>query len=277
MSAHITYDGLYLTVTLTDDVTQATWSFDTAIDIPFVVGETTAYVGFTGGSGGLTANQQVVSWTYVSGPPALPDYPDGFLDGSQLNLNGVTGLSGSALELTNGGKQEAGSAFFTTPVNIQSFTADFTFRLSNPSADGMTFTIENVGPTALGSPGGGLGYAGIGKSVAVKFDLYNNAGEGADSTGIYVDGAAPSLPSVNLSSTGINLHSGDSMRVHLIYDGTYLTVTLTDQVTLATWSFDTAINIPSIVDGTTAYVGFTGGTGGLTANQNILSWVFANP
>ena len=50
----------------------------------------------------------------------------------------------------------------------------------------MTFTIQNTGLTALGPAGGGLGYgpdppggaAGIGKSVAIKFDLYDNDGEG---------------------------------------------------------------------------------------------------
>ncbi len=277
MSVHMTYDGTYLTVTLTDDATLAMWSDDAAVNIPSAVGGTTAYVGFTGGTGGLTANQKVTSWTYVSEPPAVANYPNGFLDGSQLRLNGAAGLSGTALQLTNGGENEAGSVFYKTPVNVQSFTTDFTFELSNPSADGLTFTIQNVGPTALGYSGGGLGYGGIGKSVAVKFDLYNNVGEGADSTGIYIDGAMPAVPSVNLSGTGINLHSGDPMSVHMTYDGTYLTVTLTDDATLAVWSFDKAVNIPSAVGRTTAYVGFTGGTGGLTATQKILSWVFGSP
>src|SRR5262249_23259952 len=35
------------------------------------------------------------------------------------------------------------------------------------------------------------------------------------------------------------------------------------------------INIPSTVGGTTAYVGFTGGTDGLTATQDILTWTFS--
>ena len=76
---------------------------------------------------------------------------------------------------------QAGSAFFNTPLNIQSFTTDFTMQLSNPVGDGMTFTIQDVAPTALGLSGGGLGYgpavpgatdpASILKSVAIKFDL----------------------------------------------------------------------------------------------------------
>ena len=69
---------------------------------------------------------------------------------SSMQFNGSADLNNSALQLTNGGENEAGSVFYKTPVNVQSFTTDFTFELSNPSADGLTFTIQNVGPTALG-------------------------------------------------------------------------------------------------------------------------------
>ena len=63
-----------------------------------------------------------------------------------MQFNGSTDLDDFRLQLTNGGLNQAGSAFYATPVNIQSFTTDFTFQLSNPVADGITFTIQNVGP-----------------------------------------------------------------------------------------------------------------------------------
>jgi len=34
------------------------------------------------------------------------------------------------------------------------------------------------------------------------------------------------------------------------------------------------VNIPAAVGGNTALVGFTGGTGGLTATQEIISWTY---
>jgi hypothetical protein len=34
------------------------------------------------------------------------------------------------------------------------------------------------------------------------------------------------------------------------------------------------VNIPGIVGGNSAFVGFAGGTGGLTATQNILNWTY---
>ena len=75
-------------------------------------------------------------------------------------------------------------------LNITQFTNDFAFQLVNPNADGFTFTIQNNGLNALGVSGGDLGYAGITRSVAVKFDLYSNSGEGVDSTGLYQNGVA---------------------------------------------------------------------------------------
>ena len=177
--------------------------------------------------------------------------------------------------MTDGNPNEARSAFFTTPVNVQQFSTGFDFQLTNPNADGFTFTIQGSGPTALGTVGGGLGYGGIPTSVAVKFDLYNNAGEGPDSTGLYTNGAVPTVPAINLSSTGINLHSGDIFNAQLTYNGATLTVVITDTVTNASATQTYTVNIPAIVGGPTAYVGFTGGTGGITAVQDILNWTYS--
>jgi hypothetical protein len=285
--AQITYDGANLLLTLTDTVTLATWSHSFAIDIPATVGGDTAYLGFTGATGADYANQEILSWTYAPGTPAsLPppsattfNYPAGF-NGVGLTRNGSALITptgeGIALQLTETTDQAA-SVFYDAPVNIQSFTTDFTFQLTNPVADGFTFTIQNAGLYALGAIGSGLGYAGIGKSVAVKFDLYNNAGEGPDSTGLYLNGAIPTVPAVDLSGTGIDLHSGDAFTAHISYDGTNLNLTLTDTSTLATYSHSFAIDIPATVGGNTAYVGFTGATGEQFALQEILNWTFARP
>jgi hypothetical protein len=145
----------------------------------------------------------------------------------------------------------------------------------------MTFTIQNAGTTALGPLGGGLGYGpgapggtpGIPTSVAVKFDLFQNAQEGNNSTGLYTNGASPTSPAITFSG-GVNLHSGDVFRVHMTYDGTTLTMTITDTVTNATFTNAWTINIPATVGGNTAFVGFTAGTGGQTATQEIITWTY---
>jgi hypothetical protein len=449
---HMTYDGTTLTMTITDTVTNATFTTSWTINIPATVGGNTAFVGFTGGTGGQTATQQIISWTYSSNgstqPPAAtpvispatgtytssqtvtitdstaspnifytldgsPPSPSstpytnpftvsttttvkaiatasGFsqspmatsvitinsqspaatpvispatgtytssqtvtitdstagsnifytLDGSPpspsstpytnpftvsttttvkaiatasgftqsntatsvitiqsggsptinfasgftatgLSSNGRTTLNGTRLRLTDGGQLEASSAWFATPVNVQTFTTDFSLQLTNPNADGMTFTIQNAGTTALGPLGGGLGYGpgapggtpGIPTSVAVKFDLFQNAQEGNNSTGLYTNGASPTSPAITLGG-GVNLHSGDIFQVHMTYNGTTLTMTITDTVTNATFTNAWTINIPGTVGGSTAFVGFTAGTGGQTATQEIITWTY---
>jgi hypothetical protein len=89
--------------------------------------------------------------------------------------------------------------------------------------------IQGNNTAALGPGGGGLGYGpdlaggsaanSILKSVAVKFDLYSNSGETANSTGSYTNGASPTTPYVDLTSSGIDLHSGHVFNVHMTYDG----------------------------------------------------------
>jgi hypothetical protein len=369
-SVTMTYNGTTLALRITDTVTNATFSTNFTVNIPAVVGANTAFVGFTGGTGGLTATQNILNWTYtptggpptapsittqpsnqtvavgqmatfsvvaagtapltyewqknnviisgsnsasyttpattstdngsafhvtvtnsagnvtsntatltVTSSPTSPSYGGGFTS-SGLALNGGAALSGTRLRLTDGGSGEARSAFFNIPVNVQSFTNNFTFQLTNPNADGFTFTIQNNSPTALGAGGGSLGYGpngsggGIPNSVAVKFDLYSNAGEGSDSTGLYTEGASPTVPATDLTSSGVNLHSGDTFKVAMDYNGTTLSMQITDTATSATFSTSFTMNIPSVVGGNTAYVGFTGGTGGLTATQDILTWTY---
>ncbi|HEV8067501.1 MAG TPA: fibronectin type III domain-containing protein [Planctomycetaceae bacterium] len=234
-------------------------------------------------SKGTSAFSNVATATTTSQAGIL-DFSSGFANSSGvLTYNGTAKINGTSAELTDGGGNEAGSFFSTNAVDVTKFSNQFTFQLTTPNADGFTFTIQGDGPTALGPTGGGLGYgpdapggtAGIAKSVAIKFDLYNNAGEGTDSTGEYTNGVSPTTPAIDLTSTGINLHSGDVFQVVMSYDGTTLTVTITDASTKATATESYTVNIPQVIGSNTGYVGFTGGTGGSTAVQNILTWSYS--
>ncbi len=206
------------------------------------------------------------------------DFSGGFANAADLmSLNGSATIVGSNLQLTDTGGSEAGSAFYKTAVDVTGFTSQFTFQLTNAQADGFTFTIQGNGPTALGNPGGSLGYGGMANSVAVKFDLYNNSGEGTNSTGLYTNGADPfNVGSIDLTPSGLDLHSGHVFQVDMAYDGAHLSVTLTDTETNQSATQNYTIDIPTAVVATTAYVGFTGGTGGLTAVQDLLTWTFSS-
>jgi len=279
MNVHLTYDSEILNVTVTDAVTLATWSHAYTLTIPYHVGGNSAYVGFTGGTGTATSSQKLTSWTYLAGRPPVPSYPAGF-DSVGLVFNGSGSLSGTALQLTRGGTYEVTSAYYSTPVDIDSFSTYFDFTVGRGSTstrgNGFTFVLQNAATTALGTGSSGLGYATIPNSVAIKFDLFDSDGEGADSTGVYTSGAMPTIPSISLASSGLELASGDSIHAVVTYDGTTLTWTLQDVTAGTSATQRTAINIPQTIGSNVAYVGFTASSGGATAVQKILDWAFNN-
>ena len=222
----------------------------------------------------------VATATYIIGQTpstTVIGYTTGFA-ANELSLNGSAELSGTMLQLVNGGTAEAGAAWYPTPVSVNGFTTAFDFQLPTSTADGFTFTIQNYrkGVSSLGANGSGLGYQLITNSVAVAFNLYASGVTNAESVGVYTNGVNPQGSSVNLAGTAVNLHSGDPFHVLITYSGTTLTVTLTDKTTSATVAETFTVNIPSSVGASTAYVGFTGSTGGFASTQNILDWTYAD-
>ena len=107
--------------------------------------------------------------------------------------------------------------------------------------------------------------------------MFSNNGESNDSTGVITNGAAPTgaANSVDMWPSILNLHTGDIMLVILAYDGTTLQETITDTVSHVSFSHNYTVNIPTTVGASTAYVGFTAGTGGSTATQSVLTWTFS--
>jgi hypothetical protein len=201
----------------------------------------------------------------------------GFSSLNGLNPVGTVTLTNNALQMSVAGAGlESNAIWNTAPLNVQAFTTDFYFQEASAAADGFTFTLQNspAGLSALGSGGSGLGYQGLASSVAVKFDLFDNMGEGVDSTGFYANGASPTIPALDMTTSGVNLHGADILHANITYDGTTLTLTLSDTVTSASFTASTNINIPNIVGGNTAYAGFTAGASGMGATQSILNWTY---
>lgn len=79
------------------------------------------------------------------GNPTI-NFPD-FSSTAGLTLNGSTALAGNLLRLTNASTFQAGTAFANAPIALtQSFQSHFQINLSGgsaPSADGLTFIIQN--------------------------------------------------------------------------------------------------------------------------------------
>jgi hypothetical protein len=204
----------------------------------------------------------------------------------------------------------ATSAWYQTPqVVANGFTTTFSFQLGSTStynADGFAFVIQNSSLSALGSGGCGIGFGGsssgcassngIPNSVAIEFNTYpNGAGVDPSSDDVTIQNCGGITPnSVDLSCslkyndlTGkINLTDGS---VHVAA----ITYTPSPLSTCGVTGTQTCSTLDVVLDGidlfpggvlfdittiglssSSAYVGFTAGTGGGNDDQDILSWTF---
>ena len=215
----------------------------------------------------------------VAGATTVLDFSTGFAgSGTSLNYNNGAQISGTRARLTDGGTVEARSVWSKNQVDIRKFSCQFSFQISHGSGDeaGFTFTIQRSGNTVSGYPYEALGYAPVNPSVAVKFDIWPSV----STTGIYLNGADPSdnpPSSIDMAPSGINLHNGHIFNVSFTYDGATLHQTVTDatDVTHPTFTHDYAIDLVTTINGTDAYVGFTGSTGGTGAIHEIITWTYA--
>src|SRR5262249_57906860 len=80
--------------------------------------------------------------------------------------------------------------------------------------------------------------------------------------------------SIALDPAVVNLRSQSTKTITLSYNGTVLTESIFDPTTGQTFTTSYTVNIAQLVGGDTAYVGFTGGTGGLFSLQDILTWTY---
>jgi hypothetical protein len=259
----------------------------------------------------------LLTYPVGAGATALFSYSS-FSSTAGLTLVGnaatTTTSDGAVMRLTPATGSQAGAIYNTTAVPLgtnATFSTQFQFRFTNPGgvdpADGITFVIANS-PGGLGASGNGMGYAGSSaNSLAIEFDTYNNSiaagGLGAfaaepnssnhvaiDIGGVLTNTAANSVygnascgfptgdPGQNSYSVAGCMSNGDLWTVNITYNGSSLTVTLTDPSEGTTYTALNAyaINIASILATNTAYVGFTASTGSGWENQDIVNWTFAN-
>jgi len=174
------------------------------------------------------------------------------------------------LQLTPNTASQAGSAFYTNKLDCSApWYAAFRYEVGDhpaAAADGMTFILQNDprGLAALGASGGGLGACKdgangtpISPSIGIFFNIYQTPAVGWITNGVRVDAVT--------ALNGINPTNG--VDVTLSYDGTALKLTLTQAE--KTYTAMRTVNLPSVFASNTVYVGFSGGTGGATAQQFV--------
>jgi hypothetical protein len=151
----------------------------------------------------------------------------------------------------------------------------FTYQHTNVYADGFAFVIQHSpdGTAALGTDidgGGGKGYAGITNCLAIEFDAYHS------DLSVHSNGSAANRHNTEsqLATTAFTgdddehevkiTHSPGSPGTLQVFHDNMTTPVLTVDYDLSAIGWDTG----------SAYVGFTGGTGGGSQTCDILSWSF---
>jgi hypothetical protein len=202
--------------------------------------------------------------------------------------------NGTSLAITTDANSEQNSAFYNNPQIVTGFTVTFTLQVTGSLAgEGSAFVIHNdpLGPQAVSPQGSGssLGYAGIQSSIAIAFNV--NAQQNPHHPGMGYSGETDffftdqfgntntqdvATGHTYLDTTPVELTTNGPIQVMLTYDSVSknLVETLTDSSGNTFTHTYAGIDIPGIVGGNTAYVGFTGGTSAAAAYQTFGSFMF---
>jgi hypothetical protein len=210
--------------------------------------------------------------------PAAHAQIGGFGNGTgfTINSNGsfTPTISSGTLTITADDGNIANSVYFSTLQPTDRFDASFVYQATSPGgiglADGAAFVLQDESLAAVGGPGSGLGYGGIDPSASIQLNVF--AGTGESTTGLGIDGA---INHPTATTPNVDLTSGDPILVSLAFDGSTLTETLKDESTALTFSTGySSLDLPTTLGADTAWVGFTGGTGGGEAVQTVKDFSF---
>jgi hypothetical protein len=201
--------------------------------------------------------------------------------GGQWALNGTASYTGSnVLTLTTTIDQDS-SSFFNYPVSITDFIATWTYQDVNANgpdtgADGACFVIQNnaAGSAAIGGGGGSLGVSGLTQSAELEFNIYTGNAYGGIGFGFATNGT---LVNVTSPYPPIDIASGNPIYVTLAYVNGLVSLTLVETNDAGgnyTNSYTIPVNLPQTVGGNTAYVGFTGASGGTGSDQTVSDFNF---
>lgn len=199
---------------------------------------------------------------------------------SNFTLVNNASIVGTELRVLNNVVSSNGAAWNPQKVNIDSFGTTFRLRFEVTNAQGGCFVIQNTASNTIGLNNTGLGYQGIGRSVAIRFDT-NSGTLGQFSTDILSNGAAFAqlgASGVLNSQLGLTANTTWSFLVNVLYASGTLSYSITNVSTNAVFTSNLAIDIPNIVGAPTAWMGFTAGSGTTTAVMRmfITSWNLSN-
>jgi hypothetical protein len=210
--------------------------------------------------------------------------------GTVLVCAGAAAEHGSALRLVPPAPDQAGAAWAPAAFPTgQGFAATFTFRLGEGAngwrADGLAFVLA-ADPSGLGDAsryGGSMGFEGLGATVAVEFDTFDNGTEDGDNhVALSIDGVLDNIAAARpYGVTGCDsagtpgcLSNGEIWTATVAYDAAAgaLSVLVRDGDAGADAVISAyALDLEEVLGGH-FHMGFSAGTGGGQMAHDLLSW-----
>ncbi len=191
---------------------------------------------------------------------------------STLKANGSSNITGTAVQLTADDYGLGGSVFVAEEKTLAAdsgFMIHYSFRINGgPGADGMALILHNDsgGLDALGDAGAGLGYGGIANSIAIALKTYN-----ANSVQLLQNG---SMIALTEAEAPFDLQNGKTGYVWVDYGGKRddlrIYISQTDSKP-ANPLLSYVIDLHTVI-GTSAYLGFSAATGGLSNEHLVYSF-----
>jgi hypothetical protein len=213
----------------------------------------------------LAAGANTVLFTNTYTPPPPSAIPDPSAGGWQLN--GTAAISEGELALTSATNNQAGSAFWPQTIDPRNFSIEFdAFIGGGTGADGLALVIGDATrgsvPTSLGASGGGLGFSGI-TGLAVALDTYKNSvNPSSNFLGVTEGPTSSTTPNLLRWLGAFNLAPplrNATNHVKIVTVNSIMTI----------WVDGTQIISHSETLSASAYLGFSGGTGGLNDRHAV--------
>lgn len=198
-----------------------------------------------------------------------------------LSLSGNTQQMDGVLRLVRAETWQGGGVWYTAqqvPV-ARGFETEFTFRITKTcgcehGADGVALVLHtNRSAVQQGAKGEGIGYGGIGQSVAIEFDAFDNR-EGTDHhVSIHPHGKTHPSAALATNHSLPNLKDDRWHKVRIVYQTGRMKVYFDDLNRPVLDAYITLEKYLRMNDGK-AWIGITSATGGDFAHHYLGSWRF---